>query len=118
MSGIAKAASKNIAYGGTELSGKAMKNMNEALIERLREGTTLISELKNALGVLEKEKAALEAKCHAQEDDIIYLNSRLDGAHDLLCKIKDELFEALQLLSNTSIMKTLNDVRALAAQLV
>jgi septal ring factor EnvC (AmiA/AmiB activator) len=79
MSGIAKAAARNVTELGVVddvVSGKTLKHMNEALIERLREGTTLISELKKGLFELENDKNKLQKKCEDYEKEIERLTKR------------------------------------------
>jgi regulator of replication initiation timing len=64
MSCIAKAANKNVAYGGPDdfISAKSMKHMNEALMEKVREGIELISQLKAGLKEAKEENARLQAE--------------------------------------------------------
>jgi hypothetical protein len=62
MSFVAKAANRNVTYGGPDdfVNAKSMKHMNEALLERVREGIALICELKKAVSELSAENDELK----------------------------------------------------------
>jgi hypothetical protein len=71
MSCIAKAANKNTTYGGPDdfVSAKSMKHMNEALMEKIREGIDLISRLKAGLKEANEENEKLKAVLDKMEHD-------------------------------------------------
>jgi hypothetical protein len=71
MSCIAKAANKNVTYGGPDdfISAKSMKHMNEALMEKVREGIDLISQLKAGLKEANEENIRLTLKLERFEHE-------------------------------------------------
>jgi hypothetical protein len=84
MSFVAKAANRNVTYGGPDdfVRAKSMKHMNEALLERVREGIDLICELKKAVSELSAENDDLKRQTEvwkAGQELLIELNEPRDS---------------------------------------
>jgi hypothetical protein len=83
MSFVAKAANRNVAYGGPDdfVNAESMKHMNEALLERVHEGIDLICELNKAVAELSAENDELKRQIEvwkAGHELLIELNEQRD----------------------------------------
>jgi hypothetical protein len=81
MSFVAKAANRNVTYGGPDdfVNAKSMKHMNEALLERVREGIDLICELKKAVSELRAENDNLKCQIEVWK-----------AGHELLIELNEQ----------------------------
>jgi hypothetical protein len=101
MSFIAKAANRNVSYGGPDefVTAKSMKHMNEALLEKVREGINIISELKAALKEAMAENARLNEKLEKLEYSNLLadINQAKERHEVMMAAYHDEVNERLLL---------------------